>query len=159
MFKNCFDEFNDGAMKDVIISISGIQDFSNAENETIELITEGKYRYEDGVAKISYCESELTGLDGTLTSFTMMPQEVVLRRTGSENSQMVFYEGKKSTFLYASPEGSSTVGLDTHRIHSTLGPNGGDMEIDYLVDFNQAFLGRNRFKISVRERRDSSDNV
>jgi uncharacterized beta-barrel protein YwiB (DUF1934 family) len=88
-----------------------------------------------------------------------MPHEVVLRRTGSENSQMVFHEGKKSTFLYASPDGSSTVGLDTHRIHSTLGPDGGDMEIDYLLDYNQAFLGRNKFKISVRERRDSGENV
>ncbi|MGI6462899.1 MAG: DUF1934 domain-containing protein [Candidatus Scatomorpha sp.] len=159
MRNNCFDEFNDSAMKDVIISISGVQDFPISNNEPIELITEGKYRYKDGIAKISYCESELTGLDGTTTSFTLMPHEVVLRRTGSENSQMVFHEGKKSTFLYTSSDGSSTVGLDTHRIHSTLGPDGGDMEIDYLLDYNQAFLGRNKFKISVRERRDSGENV
>ncbi len=33
------------------------------------------------------------------------------------------------------------------------------MEIDYLLDYNQAFLGRNKFKISVRERRDSGENV
>lgn len=159
MRRNCFDEIKDAAMKDVIISISGVQDFPNGADEPIELVTEGKYRYEDGIARMFYCESELTGLEGTTTSFTMRPHEVILRRTGSETSQMVFLEGKKSTFLYSSPDGSSTVGLDTHRIFSNLGPNGGDMEIDYLLDYNQAFLGRNKFKISVRERREQSGNV
>ena len=72
--------------------------------------------------------------------------------SGTLTSRMVFREGKKSTFLYDTPYGSTTMGLDTHKIRSTLGERGGDLEIDYIVDFDHAVVGRNRFKINVRER-------
>ena len=44
------------------------------------------------------------------------------------------------------------MGLDTHRISSSLGEGGGELEIDYIVDFDHTVVGRNRFKINVRER-------
>ena len=54
----------------VIISIQGKQSFEDAGEETIELVTEGRLE-EDGQAgyTLSYQESELTGLEGTLTTF------------------------------------------------------------------------------------------
>ena len=48
-------------------------------------------------------ESELTGMEGTKTSFIFSPEEVVLSREGTLTSRMVFREGKKSTFLYDTP--------------------------------------------------------
>ena len=44
-----------------------------------------------------------------------------------------------------------SMGLDTHRITSSLGPKGGDMQIDYIVDFDHAMVGRNSFHINVKE--------
>ena len=82
---------------------------------------------------------------------------MVLTREGTLTSKMVFREGTKNTFLYDTPFGSATMGLDTHRIHSTLGPKGGDMEIDYVVDFDHAVVGRNKFRINVRERGGAAD--
>ena len=70
---------------------------------------------------------------------------------------MVFREGTKNTFLYDTPFGSATMGLDTHRIHSTMGPRGGEMEIDYVVDFDHAVVGRNKFRINVREQGGAAD--
>ena len=64
---------------------------------------------------------------------------------------MIFRQGTKNTFLYDTPYGSTTMGLDTHSIRSTLGEKGGEMEIDYIVDFDHAVVGRNKFKINVRE--------
>jgi uncharacterized beta-barrel protein YwiB (DUF1934 family) len=64
---------------------------------------------------------------------------------------MVFCEGKKNTFLYETPYGSATMGLDTHKINFSMGPKGGDMEIDYIVDFDHTMVGRNSFRINVRE--------
>ena len=78
---------------------------------------------------------------------------MVLSREGTLTSRMIFQEGRKNTFLYDTPYGSATMGLDTHRIHSTLGPMGGDMEIDYIVDFDHAVVGRNKFRINVREQK------
>lgn len=144
-------------MKDVIISITGVQNYPQGTDDSVELVTEGKYSFRDGRGELSYMESELTGMQGTRTSFTFTPTEVVLSREGTLTSEMIFREGTKNTFLYDTPFGSATMGLDTHRIHSTLGPKGGDMEIDYVVDFDHAVVGRNKFRINVRERGGAAD--
>ena len=144
-------------MKDVIISITGVQNYPQGTDDSVELVTEGKYSFRDGRGELSYMESELTGMQGTRTSFTFTPTEVVLSREGTLTSKMFFREGTKNTFLYDTPFGSATMGLDTHRIHSTLGPKGGDMEIDYVVDFDHAVVGRNKFRINVRERGGAAD--
>ena len=144
-------------LKDVIISITGVQNFPQGSDDTVELVTEGKYCYRDGKGELSYMESELTGMQGTRTSFTFTPTEVVLSREGTLTSKMVFREGTKNTFLYDTPFGSATMGLDTHKIHSTMGPRGGDMEIDYVVDFDHAVVGRNTFRINVREQGGAAD--
>ena len=144
-------------MKDVIISITGVQNYPQGTDDSVELVTEGKYSFRDGRGELSYMASELTGMQGTRTSFTFTPTEVVLSREGTLTSKMIFREGTKNTFLYDTPFGSATMGLDTHRIHSTLGPKGGDMEIDYVVDFDHAVVGRNKFRINVRERGGAAD--
>ena len=144
-------------MKDVIISITGVQNYPQGTDDSVELVTEGKYSFRDGRGELRYMESELTGMQGTRTSFTFTPTEVVLSREGTLTSKMIFREGTKNTFLYDTPFGSATMGLDTHRIHSTLGPKGGDMEIDYVVDFDHAVVGRNKFRINVRERGGAAD--
>ena len=113
-------------MKDVIISITGTQDAPHGEDNTIELVTEGKYCFKDGRGKLTYMESELTGMAGTKTSFTFSPDEVVLSREGTLTSCMIFRQGTKNTFLYDTPYGSTTMGLDTHSIRSTLGEKGGE---------------------------------
>ena len=98
-------------MKDVIISITGVQNFTQGSDDTVELVTEGKYSYRDGRGELSYMESELTGMQGTRTSFTFGPDEVVLSREGTLTSKMVFREGTKNTFLYDTPFGSATMAI------------------------------------------------
>lgn len=138
-------------MKDVIVSIKGIQNFPHSGEEPVELITNGKYSFKDGIGKLRYMESELTGMKGTETQFEFGKDEVILSRTGTLTSQMVFKKGKKSTFLYDTPFGSSTMSLDTHTIESSFGPRGGKMEVDYVVDFDHAIVGRNTFTIDIKE--------
>ena len=80
-----------------------------------------------------------------------MPDGVVLSRTGNVNSRMIFEEGKKHHFLYETPFGTASMGVNTRRIHTKLGEHGGDMEIDYIIDVENNVIGRNQFKINVRE--------
>ena len=56
--------------KSVIISIRGTQTLDDNPPETVELITEGRLIDcgEEGYT-LTYQESELTGLEGTLTTF------------------------------------------------------------------------------------------
>lgn len=137
-------------MKNVIISIKGSRDL-DGEREAIELVTNGEYSYSAGETVFSYMESELTGLEGTKTTFRIQPDLVTLTREGTVNSQMVFQEGKKHFFLYNTPYGSSTMGVDTRRIRHGMGETGGSMDLCYTVDVDHVSLGRTEFKIQVRE--------
>jgi len=139
-------------MKDVIISITGIQQRGHEKDDTVELVTAGEYGMENDEIRFSYWESELTGLDGTRTSFRVSPMGVVMSREGKLNSQMIFQEGRKHCFLYETPYGSATMGVNTHRIQNRLSEHGGDMEIDFVIDFDQTVVGRNKFKIHVSEK-------
>ncbi|MBQ3276758.1 MAG: DUF1934 domain-containing protein [Oscillospiraceae bacterium] len=141
-------------MKDVIISVTGVQQGADGP-DSMELVTAGQYGVSADEIRLTWEESELTGMEGTRTSLTVQPGSVVLSREGKLNTSMEFEEGKKHYFLYETPFGSATMGLDTHRIRSRLGTHGGDMEIEYVVDMNQNVVGRNRFYIQVREPRAS----
>ncbi len=139
-------------MRDAIISITGIQRDGSGQKDAVELVTAGKYGFENGEGRFTYEESGLTGLEGTRTTFTISPMGVVLRREGNLNAQMVFREGQKDFFLYQTPFGSATMGVDTRRIETSLDEHGGTMELDYDIDFNHAPVGRNQFKINVKEK-------
>ena len=81
--------------KNVIISIKGVQRLEDADPDTMELVTEGRLEQDGNSYTLSYQESELTGLEGTLTTFQVEPDRVTLLRVGEFNSQMVFQEGRR----------------------------------------------------------------
>ena len=73
------------------ISITGTQSMEDAEPQTLKLVTDGSYCYEPGFALLSYVESEMTGLEGVVTSFQIEDgKTVTLRRSGKVNAEMVF---------------------------------------------------------------------
>ena len=137
-------------MTDAIISIRSVQPDPGVP-EQFEFITAGKYGFENGECRLIYEESDVTGLDGVRTTFNVSPERVVLKREGSLNTEMIFQEGQKNFFLYNTPFGSATMGIDTRSIDSTLGEHGGALVLDYAVDMNHTPLGKNKFTISVRE--------
>lgn len=138
-------------MKNVIISVKSKQNSGNHSDDTIELVTSGYYCSSDGKTTVSYMESELTGLEGTKTTFEIEPNTVTLTRSGTVNSQMVFEEGKHYFFLYDTPFGSTTMGVRTKSLRALFGEHGGNMDICYTVDLENVFLGNNSFHINVRE--------
>ena len=68
--------------KNVIISIKGVQRLEDADPDTMELVTEGRLEQDGNSYTLSYQESELTGLEGTLTTFQVEPDRVTLLRVG-----------------------------------------------------------------------------
>lgn len=78
----------------VLLTIRSEQHFEDMAPDSIELVTEGSLTPTgEGGLILSYQESELTGLEGTTTSFEVRGPQVILSRTGSVNSQMVRYAG------------------------------------------------------------------
>ena len=138
-------------MKDVLISISGTQSSQDGGDEQIELVTDGQYQYGDEESWFTYNESSLTGMEGTKTTFRLEKDRVTLTREGSVNSQMMFQDGKKNVFLYDTPYGAATMGVDTKSLKTHADEHGMKMDIVYSVDVDNIVLGRNVFKINVKE--------
>ena len=136
--------------KDVLITIHSIQNIDGQDCDGPELITQGTYEFAPNDVRLSYMESELTGMGGTRTDLHIKPEEVVLSRRGSVNAQMVFRRGEKQRFRYQTDFGALNLGVNTQRLESRLSEHGGDVEIEYDLNFNQSFLSRNRFLINVK---------
>ena len=144
-------------MKDVIISVTGIQSGVGG-TDSLELVTPGKYGVSPDEKLLTWEESDLTGMEGTTTSISVGPAGVELRREGVVNTTMRFDPREKQYFLYDTPFGAATMGLDTHRLRHRLDTHGGILEISYVLDMEQTVVGRNRFFIQVKEPEESHSN-
>ena len=143
--------------KDVVISIKGMQRYEDAPPDTIELVTEGRLaRDGSGSYTLSYQESELTGLEGTLTTIQVDGEQVTLMRVGEFTSQMVFQEGRRHPAMYNTPYGAMAIWVNTRHLLADLTDQGGDIEIDYAIEIDHALAGRNVFQIKVSENQGES---
>ena len=138
----------------VIISIKGKQSYEDMEDETIELVTEGRLD-PDGTEgyTLSYQESELTGLEGTLTTFQIEPERITLMRLGGVNSEMVFELGRRHLSMYDTPYGALAMGVNTRELSAALDEQGGQIRIVYDIELDHALAGRNTFDIQIRQAR------
>ena len=137
--------------KEVVISIKGIQKYEGALPDVVELVTAGRLVREGSSYTLSYQESELTGLEGTLTTIQVEGEQVTLMRVGEFNSQLVFQEGRRHLSMYNTPYGAMTIGVNTRHLLDELNDQGGDIEVDYSVEVDHALTGRNIFRINVKE--------
>ena len=136
----------------VLLSIRGEQYFDGIDPDETELMTEGTMALtEDGMV-LSYEESELTGMEGTTTTFEVKGPRVTLTRSGAVNSQMVFEEGRQHTSLYETPFGELSVDIQTSELKHNLSERGGLMEIKYSIAVEHTVTGRNCFKMRVRRK-------
>ena len=121
------------------------------ESETIELVTNGTYRYEPGLATISYVETEMTGLEGVVTTFTVEDgKKVTLRRTGKVNSTMVFVLGQKDESLYDCGAGALMIGVCATQMTVLLNEHGGVLDLEYRVEVEHALCSRNHYHIEIQ---------
>lgn len=136
----------------VVLSIKGEQYFDGVDPDGTELMTEGTLEVTPEGLILAYEESRLTGMEGTVTTFTLSGPRVTLTRTGRVNSQMIFEEGRQHTSLYETPFGELSVDIRTSVLRHNLTERGGVMEIHYSIAVEHTVTGRNCFKIRVRRK-------
>lgn len=134
----------------VVLRIRGGQYYDNLDPDFTELMTEGTMTLtEDGMI-LRYAETELTGMEGTTTTFTVAGTRVTLQRSGKVNSQMIFEKGRQHTSLYETPYGELSIDIQTSELRHNLTERGGLMEIRYSIAVEHNLTGRNSFKIQVK---------
>ena len=145
--------------KEVVISIKGMQKYEGTPPDIVELVTEGRLSRDGESYTLSYQESELTGLGGTLTTIQVDGAQVTLMRVGEFNSQMVFQEGRRHLSMYNTPYGAMTNGVNTRHLLTELNDQGGAIEVDYAIEVDHALAGRSVFRISVKEAGEGRENL
>ena len=137
-------------MKKAMISIKGLPALADNDEGSFELMTDGEYSLEGGISTFSYIESALTGINGLPTIFNVEQDRVILRRGDGYSGDMIFSETQKHHFLYDTPYGSITMGIDTHSIKKNMRDDGGSLEIRYDIEVDNVSVSQNLFKINIR---------
>ena len=133
----------------VVISVEGKLKFLGEEPQTVQIVTDGIMKRVGDVVYLSYEESEMTGMEGTTTTFAVKDDHVELTRTGAVQSRMVFETGKKNVSLYDMGFGALTIGIKARRLKNNLGPEGGRLAISYGIEIEDQIQGLNSFTIDV----------
>lgn len=131
--------------------------FSEEEGETlfelpqkneraVELSTQGSLSFDGEGISLSYDESDITGLDGCRTTFTLSDDLVCLSREGEVKSHLVFEHGKRYQ-LYG--DGGVPVAVQCHSLSHSLTPCGGVIDIDYSVEVAGSTVEHNSYTIRV----------
>lgn len=133
----------------VMLSIRSKQSYDGQEPDTIELVSEGTLEAKGDVWRISYEESDLTGLEGVTTTFKVGARGATLRRTGRLQSRMIFQEGVRHESLYQMEIGALLIGVIAQKVRYDLSENGGTVDILYTIEIEQSPLGKVDYHLSV----------
>lgn len=136
--------------QDVLLTIRGEQKYADGEPETIELVTEGTMEQREDGWDLCYEESDLTGLQGVLTTFRIRPKQVVLDRTGKLHSQMVFQEGVPHDSLYQMEFGALLISVCATRVRWELTPTGGTIDVAYQISIEESAAGNISYHIAIQ---------
>ena len=134
----------------VVLSIRGQQNYQEQDPEVIELVTEGNLTRLENGWKVSYEESDLTGLAGVTTVFEVEPDCITLTRTGPLNSQMVFRKGVLHESLYQMEFGALMIAVCATRVSYDLTEQGGTIDLTYGIDIENTAAGIIEYHLDIK---------
>ncbi len=137
--------------RDVVISISGAQ-FSEGDQEDVELITTGDYFLKNGKHYIIYDEIEEDGQDVIRNTIRVLPDSIDIIKKGNVSAHMVFERNKKNLACYMTPFGELMVGIDTSDIRVEEEEQLLRVNVDYSLDINYEHVSDCSITVSVRPR-------
>ena len=133
-----------------LITLTGRQ-MIDGEDDHYELTTLGRYTKKDDKYYISYEGSELTGYENTTTTLKIKDGCVSMIRFGKSSTQMVFEKEKKYVGYYDTPFGSLSVGVTTNSLSVNIDEEGGEIDLDYMVELNNNLPVHNGLHLKIRK--------
>lgn len=136
--------------KNIWMSVKAAQQFQGCQPEQIEFMTDAVLYERNGTYFITYEESDLTGLEGTRTTVKLAGKNITVIRTGSYPMRMLFVEHERYTGMYPVSAGIEIeMAMYTTRISNTIHESGGQLAIDYTIEMDNVFMGKNHFELKI----------
>ena len=120
--------------------------------EPTEMLMEGKLLTSTHRVELVYAESELTGMQGSLTAIGFEPANpdlVSMIRTGPVRTAMTFEEGKRHICIYNTPFSEFEVCVRTIKVNNRLLEEN-KLELDYLIEIHGAQAEHCKMTVTVR---------
>lgn len=123
------------------------------EPERMQIKTVGSFCVDGDRCRISYRESEVTGMEGSVTeiSFDMRNSGIVtMTRSGAVSTALIFENGKRHHCVYETPYMPFEVCVRTLSVKNDIGASG-LMELDYIVEIRGAKAERTKFSMRIAD--------
>ncbi len=140
-----------------IMTLRSIQHDGKETTES-ELNTEAEfYQDKNGDLVIAYDESETTGMEGSRMNLRISPDDMVsVIRTGTFQTHLVVQTGVKHFCHYETPFGEIAVGITAKWLKNGVTPEGGHLEMRYIVDSNSTLLSDNEIILDLKKQQASA---
>lgn len=128
-------------------------------DNVMTLTTEATWEDDGDTVRLSYEESELSGMEGTRTVISYRKSEptlISITRQGSFTSVLMLEQGKLHTSLYESPAIPLSVSTLTHYLKNDL-PDG-TLRAEYTIGLGKEYASRNSLRLDVRFPEDGGDS-
>lgn len=122
------------------------------EEESYEMLVEGRLVTSPERVELMYEEGELTGMEGSVTSIGFdrnAPYLISMMRTGPVSTAMVFEKGKRHLCLYNTPLSEFEICVHALQVENRL-LREGYLYIDYLIEVHGAQAERCKMTIRVQ---------
>lgn len=133
----------------VLVRIRSEQQYEDQTPDVSEFMTVGTMERTDTGFLISYEETELTGLQGTTTTFQMEKNRIVLKREGALRSEMVFAVDQEHRSLYDMGMGALLITVRTMALVQAIDIAGGFVDVVYDVIIEDGIMGQVRYHLDV----------
>lgn len=135
--------------QEVMVRIRSEQQYGEDAPDISEFLTLGTMEQTDTGILVSYEESELTGLQGTTTTFRLEKDRIVLKREGALRSEMIFAVNREHRSLYDMGMGAFLVTVRTTGLAQVMTPQGGFADVIYDVIIEDSIMGQVRYHMDV----------
>ncbi len=133
-----------------MITVDSKQEHPDKDADIYNFVTEGSFYKEEDNYYISYDESNLTGMEGTTTTFKIEPNSVTLIRFGSVSSLMVFEKGRRHVSEYNTEHGTFEIGIMAQNLSVDLDDLGGHINVEYVIEVNNQVASYTTFDLKVQ---------
>ena len=146
--------------KDVLVTISGLQIMSMAEDsEPVEVITAGDYYKKNNKHYVIY--DEVTeGFDGTTKNIIKLQEDCVdITKRGITNVHMVFEKNKKNITCYQTPFGNLMLGIDAKNISIKEDEHDISVNVEYALELNYEHIADCTVKMAIQSKAGSGFHI
>ena len=131
------------------------------QDEPLEISPEGRLHVAHGEVRLSYDETEMTGMEGARTTVYFREDEpnlITMMRSGTVSTALVFEEKSRHICAYQTPLMPFELCVHTLKVDNRL-LSEGKIYLDYIIEFRGAKAEHNLFELTIFDAPDRPKNI